>query len=173
MRSHEVLRDAAEKVGVKILAARLRLSPALIYKWCEETNPEDPEAARTRNPLDRVCEIVRTTGHIPVVGWLCHEAGGFFVYNPESVSPDIGSDLLQSTQHLVLAFSSLLSEVSESVADDGAISPDEADRIRLGWEELKTTAETFVVACERGVYRKQETPRRPEPRQQPGPRADR
>ena len=39
MRSHEVLREAAEKIGVKALAARLRLSPALVYKWCEDTSP--------------------------------------------------------------------------------------------------------------------------------------
>ena len=154
MRSHEVLRDAAEKIGVKALAARLRLSPALIYKWCEQAEPSDPDASGTRNPLDRVREIVQHTGHVPVVSWLCHEANGFFVYNPESDSADIDSDLLQSTQHLVMAFSDLLQEISESVADDGAISPVEADRIRLDWERLKTTAETFVVACERGVYRK-------------------
>ncbi len=154
MRSHEVLRQAAEKVGVKALAGELRLSPALIYKWCEQSDTTDPDASGSRNPLDRLREIVQLTGHIPVVSWLCHEANGFFVHNPEDESSDIDTDLLQSTQHLVMAFSRLLREVSESVADDGAIDPDEADRIRLNWERLKTTAETFVVACERGVYRK-------------------
>lgn len=154
MRSHEVLREATDKIGVKALAARLRLSPALIYKWCEEADPNDPDASGTRNPLDRVREIVEYTGHLGVLSWLCHEANGFFVYNPEADSADIDSDLLQSTQHLVMAFSDLLQEVSESVADDGAISPVEADRIRLDWERLKTTAESFVVACERGIYRK-------------------
>lgn len=155
MRSNEVLRQAAEVVGVKALAGVLRLSPALIYKWCQEADPGDPDLSGTRNPLDRIREIVRVTGHTPVVSWLCHEAGGFFVHNPEDECKDIDGDLLQSTQHLVLAFSGLLREVSESVADDGAIEPDEADRIRLDWENLKTTAETFVVACERGVYRKE------------------
>lgn len=154
MRSYEVLREAADKVGVKSLASALRVSPALIYKWCEETSPNDPDASGTRNPLDRLREIVQITGHVPVVGWLCHEADGFFVHNPEDHSSDIDSDLLKSTQHLVMAFSRLLEDVSQSVADDGAIDPQEADQIRLGWESLKTTAETFVVACERGVYRK-------------------
>jgi len=154
MRSHEVLRDAAEVVGVKALAGELRLSPALIYKWCQEADPEDGDASGTRNPLDRLREIVQLTGHTPVVNWLCHEADGFFVHNPEAECQDIDKDLLQSTQKLVMAFSGLLNEVSKSVADDGAIDPQEADRIRMGWERLKTTAETFVVACERGVYRK-------------------
>jgi len=154
MHSHEVIREAAEKIGVKALAAELRLSPALIYKWCEEAEIDDPEASGARNPLDRVREIVRATGHVPVVSWLCHEADGFFVHNPEADCQKIDEDLLQSTQHLVQTFSKLLTEVSGSVANDGAIDPDESDRIRRGWERLKTTAETFTVACERGVYRK-------------------
>ncbi len=156
MRSHEVLRNAADRIGVKSLAAELRLSPALIYKWCEQSDTDSPDASGTRNPLDRLSEIVRVTGHVPVVSWLCHEADGFFVHNPESDCKDIDSDLLQSTQHLVKAFSQLLNEVSRSVADDGAIDAEESDRIRMNWEQLKTTAESFVVACERGVYRKHE-----------------
>lgn len=155
MRSHEVLREAAEQIGVKALAAKLRLSPALVYKWCEEPNTDDPDASGSKNPLDRVREIVQFTKHIPVLSWLCQQAGGFFVYNAEANSHDIDADLLHSTQHLVLAFSSLLQEVSESASDDGAISAKEAEQIRLDWEQLKTTAETFVVACERGIYRKQ------------------
>ncbi|RIK68549.1 MAG: hypothetical protein DCC65_02850 [Planctomycetota bacterium] len=153
MESHEVLREAAEKVGVKALAAELRLSPALIYKWCEESEADDPDASGTRNPLDRIREIVRVTGHIPVVSWLCQQAGGFFVHNPEAQCDNINTDLLQSTQHLVRAFSELLNEVSDSVADDGHIEMDESARIRTEWEQLKTTAETFVVSCERGIYR--------------------
>jgi hypothetical protein len=161
MLSHEVLREAADKVGVKALAAKLRVSPALVYKWCEEADPNDPDASGTRNPLDRLREIVQFTGHVPVVNWLCHQAQGFFVHNPEKLSRDIDADLLQSTQHLVQAFSDLLNDVSESVADDGAIDLREADRIRLDWERLKTTSETFVVACERGTYRKQPPAKRP------------
>ena len=156
MRSDEILREAAEVVGVKALAAELRLSPALIYKWCQESDPHDADTSGTRNPLDRLREIVNFTGHKNVVAWLCHEADGFFVHNPEAECRDIDSDLLQSTQQLVLAFSRLLNEVSKSVTNDGAIDPEEADRIRTNWERLKTTAETFVVACERGVYHKRQ-----------------
>lgn len=153
MKSNEVLREAAEIVGVKALASELKLSPALIYKWCQEADADDPDMSGARNPLDRLRDIIELTGHVGVVSWLCHEAGGFFVHNPEAKCKHIDHDLLQSTQHLVKAFSHLLNEVSDSVADDGAIEAEEADRIRAGWERLKTTAETFVVACERGVYR--------------------
>lgn len=152
MQSYEVLREAAEKVGVKALAAELKLSPALIYKWCEEADPHDPDASGARNPLDRVRDIYRVTGDLEVIAWLCKQANGYYVHNPASRSKDIDSDLLQSTQHLVQAFSELLNEVSRSVANDGEIVLHEAAKIRGEWEQLKTTAESFVVACEAGLY---------------------
>jgi len=157
MKSHEVLKEAVDQIGVKALAAKLRLSQALVYKWCQDNDPKDPDTSGTRNPLDRLREIVEATGHVPVVNWLCHEAGGFFTHNPEEECVDIDGDLLKSTQQVVNRFSKLLREVSESIADDGAISHDEADRIRDNWEQLKSTAETFVVACERGLYLPPET----------------
>jgi hypothetical protein len=155
MKSYEVLREAAEKVGVKSLAAELKLSPALIYKWCQEPGgggDDSADGSGARNPLDRLSEIVRLTRHVPVVNWLCHEADGFFVHNPPAAPRDLDHDLLASTQQLVENFSRLLAEVSRSAADDHRISADEAQRIRATWERLKTHAETFVVACERGVY---------------------
>jgi len=155
--SHEVLREAAERVGVKLLASELRVSTALVYKWCEEAVSDDPDASGTRNPLDRLLQIFQVTRDLGVVTWMCERAGGFFVHNPSDASRDIGQDLLQSTRQLVQGFSGLLNEVSESVADDGSITPDEAARIRATWESLKTTAESFVVAGERGIYTKKKT----------------
>ena len=48
----------------------------------------------------------------------------------------------------VVTFETLL----EVLSDDERISPDEADQIRAYWERLKSTAEAFVVACERGQF---------------------
>ena len=152
MRSHEVLKRAADSVGVKALAAELRLSPALIYKWCQEWDQQDPEASGARNPLDRLGDIVQVTGDRRVVNWLCHEAGGFYVSNPAVPPPDISAELLQNTQRLVKEFSELLMTVTKSIEDDGKIEPAEADRIRDSWEMFKTTVESFTVACERGLF---------------------
>lgn len=154
MESHEVLREAIDKLGAKAVAAELRVSPALIYKWCEQARSDDPDASGTRNPLDRLREIVRLTGSVELVNWLCHEAGGFFVHNPPGKSRNLDADLLESTQKLVRQFSELLGEVSQSASNDGQILQNEAKRIREDWERLKTLVETFVVACEKGVYRK-------------------
>ena len=152
MLSHEVLRRAAEPIGVKALAASLRLSPAMVYKWCQESSKDDPDASGARNPLDRLAEIFRATGSIDVVNWLCHEASGFFVSNPQSSVQDVDTELLQNTQRLVSEFGRLLLTVTRSIEDDGMIEPKEADNIRAAWEKLKSTAESFTVACERGTY---------------------
>ena len=152
MRSYEVLKRAADRVGVKALAADLRLSPALVYKWCQDWDANDPDASGARNPLDRLADIVRVTGDREVVNWLCHEAGGFYVTNPNDPPEDVATELLVNTQCLVKEFSQLLTTVTKSIEDDGEIEPAEADRIRLAWELLKGTAEAFTVACERGKF---------------------
>ncbi len=157
MRSHEVLREAADSIGVKALAARLRLSPALVYKWCQAADPDDPDASGARNPLDRLEEVVEATGSTKVVNWLCHEAGGFFVPNPRVKAESVDTELLVNTQRLVEEFSQLLSTVTRSIENDGRIDPAEADHIRQAWEGLKNIAETFTVACERGLFDPQET----------------
>jgi hypothetical protein len=154
MRSHEILKRAADRIGVKALAAELRLSPALVYKWCQEWDPDDPDAGGARNPLDRVADVVRLTGDREVVNWLCHEAGGYLVQNPACEPPaSVSTELLGNTQRLVQEFSQLLLTVTQSIEDDGEIEPAEADRIREAWELLKGTVETFTVACERGLFR--------------------
>lgn len=153
MLSHEVLRRAIEPTGVKALAGRLRLSPAMVYKWCQESAQDDPDASGARNPLDRLAEVFRATGSIEVINWLCHEAGGFFVSNPKPTAVErVDTVLLRNTQKMVTEFSNLLLTVTHSIEDDGRISPAEADQIRAAWEQLKGTAEAFVVACERGTY---------------------
>ncbi len=156
MKSHEILKTAADTIGVKALAGKLNLSPALVYKWCQESNKEDPDSSGARNPLDRLAEIVQATGDERVVNWLCHEAGGFFVHNPRAHDRDNETELLRRTQALVKEFSELLSTVTSSIEDDGQIEDKEADLIRRKWETLKTTAESFVVACETGCYHDEE-----------------
>ncbi len=152
MQSYEVLKEAAEEVGVKVLARELRVSPALIYKWCQPPAGENGDASGARNPLDRLAQIFALTQRSEIVAWLCHEADGFFVRNPKVEPETINAEVLSATQRLVGGFSELLQQVSASMADDEHISPEEADQIRAHWETLKSTAEAFVVACERGDF---------------------
>jgi len=127
-----------------------------VYKWCETSDPGDPDASGARNPLDRVSEIVNATGSTEVINWLCNEADGFFTKNPAPAENEFDVDLLQTTQVLVKQFGDVLLAVSNSLADDGEIDDEEAERIRQAWEKLKGTAESFVVAGQRGMYRFEE-----------------
>lgn len=154
MKSWEVLREAADKIGVKALAARLNLSTALVYKWCQDWDKEDPGASGARNPLDRIKEIHEATEDPRVINWICGHAGGFFVENPHVDPADQEGTLLLTTQRVVEDFGKLLAAVSQSIENDGQITADEADHIRQVWEQLKTQAESFVVGCERGLYLK-------------------
>ena len=153
-RSDEVLKQAADKIGVKALAAELKLSPALVYKWCQPYEPDSPVSGGARNPLDRLGDIVQATGDVDVVNWLCQRVHGFFTPNPKVDAEHLDTELLVGTQQLVKEFSDMLEEVSRSITDDGMIEPAEAARIRRHWETLKRVAETFVVAGETGLYQK-------------------
>lgn len=154
MKSHEVIRQAVDEPGVKAVAAALKVSPALVYKWCEPpADSEDPEQSGAKNPLDRVREMYLLTKDIRLVRWLCNEAGGFFVANPVPElrkSPD--ETIFAETRSMVREFSELLDAVTESVEDDTIIDPQEADLIRQKWEDLKASAERFVISCEKGHY---------------------
>ena len=83
MKSFEVIRQAVDEPGVKAVAGALKVSPALVYKWCEPpAEDEDPDQTGAKNPLDRVREMYLLTKDIRLIRWLCNEAGGFFVSNP-------------------------------------------------------------------------------------------
>ena len=153
MKSLEVLRAAADKVGVKMLAAKLNLSAALVYKWCQESSRDDPDSSGARNPLDRLAEVVEVTGDPRVVNWLCNTTNGFYVPNPKVDPGELEKHLLTTTERMVTDFGELLTQVSRSIQNDGKILDDEAVAIRQAWERLKSQAECFVVACERGMYR--------------------
>lgn len=154
MKSWQVLRDAIERVGVKAIAARLNVSTALVYKWCQEPPRDEPGGSGTRNPLDRIRTIYELTGHDEIINWLCNVADGFYVRNPRVEPGRTDEQLLNSTQRVVRDFGEMLAAISQSVQNDGFITPDEAAHIRFEWEKLKTQAERFVVACERGMFTK-------------------
>ena len=148
MESFEVLREAVGKAGVKCVAAEMNLSASMLYKWCDR-NPQGNSAAN--NPLDRVAAIYELTGDVAIVSWLCQKAGGFFARN-SITSADRNIPAMKAIREILKEFSDVLATASESVEDDGQISPSEAAAIRKEWEELKEVTEGFVVDCESGTY---------------------
>jgi hypothetical protein len=153
MKSHEVIRQAADEAGIKAVAAAMKVSPALMYKWCEPASDGDPDQSGARNPLDRVNHLYQITRDIRLIRWLCNQAGGFYVADPDlDIRPSIDEAIFNETRGMVRDFSQLLETVTASVEDDTQIDPSEADSIRQKWEDLKACVERFVISCERGHY---------------------
>lgn len=154
MKSYEVIRQAVDEPGVKAVAGALKVSPALVYKWCEPPADEtEPEQSGAKNPLDRVREMYELTKDIRLIRFLCNEAGGFFVANPvPDLRKSVDETVFTQTRVMVRDFSELLEAVTESVEDDSLIDLNEADIIRQKWEDLKACVEKFTVACEKGHF---------------------
>jgi hypothetical protein len=155
MKSYEVIRNAVEDQGVKAVAAALRVSAALVYKWCEPpAEQDDPDASGAKNPLDRVRDLYLLTRDIHLIRWLCNEAGGYFVANPvPELRKSADEAIFSETREMVRDFSELLEAVTKSTEDDGRIDAKEADDIRQKWEDLKACVEHFTLSCEKGQYR--------------------
>src|SRR5437016_11097558 len=154
MKSYDVIREAVDEPGVKAVAAALKVSPALVYKWCEApAATDDPDQSGAKNPLDRVREMYLLTKDVNLVRWLCHEAGGFFVSDPV---PDLRQPREQSifdeTRTMMREFSELLDAVSKSVEPDHSIDPQEADELPQKRADLKACVERLVVGCEEGKH---------------------
>jgi hypothetical protein len=93
------------------------------------------------------------TKDIRLIRWLCNEAGGFFVANPDlELRKSYDESIFGHTRDMVREFSELLDTITESAESPPGIVPDEADQIREKWEDLKACVERFVIACEKGVY---------------------
>ena len=149
MKSHEVIKESMESVGVKAIASDMNLSSSLLYKWCQPNDEVDENG--TSNPLDRVAKIFEATGDENLLAWVCQQADGFFSPNPK-VGEDAAESLFANTHRLVAEFSDLLREVSQSYDKDDEICKEDARRIRREWEELKGAGESFVKGCEKGLF---------------------
>src|SRR5215212_6267577 len=117
MKSYEVIRQAVEEPGVKAVAAALKVSPALVYKWCEPpAEADDPDQSGAKNPLDRVREMYALTKDIRLIRWLCNQADGFFISNPvPEIRKSRDESIFIETRSMVREFSELLETVTESV----------------------------------------------------------
>ena len=163
MESHDVLKNAFEKSSPKAIASELGISLSLVYKWAQE---QSSTGSGSRNPLDRVLEIISITDDPRIVEWICAQSGGYFVRNPDS-SCEQGFEYLPATTEIVSQFSLLLSRISHA-AFDNSIDNQESEDIRQHWDKLKCYAEGFVRCCEEGDFemmkKESDPPAQEEPR---------
>ncbi len=148
MESHEVIREAFEKSSPKEIAAEMGLSLSLIYKWAQ---PNTELGSGSRNPLDRIKELMDLTDEPLLIQWLCQQAGGYFVRNPAHHG-DPPFEVLPATNEIIQQFANLISEISEA-AMDSHISSEESKDIRKLWDDLKAYTEGFVTWCEKGDFK--------------------
>lgn len=154
MESHEVLKEALKKTSPKAVAADLGVSLSLVYKWAERPSEN---GSGSRNPLDRLLQIIELSDDTGIIEWLCRQQQGTFVRDPDIEARE-HSHLFERTQQIIGQFSQLLQGISTAVEDD-SVTKQEADEIRLCWDKLKSEAETFVRACEAGHYESIRSPR--------------
>lgn len=146
--SHEVLRDALEKVSPKEVASEMGLSLSMVYKWAQ---PQNEQGSGSINPLDRCAELMRITKDPAIIQWLCSQQGGFFVHNPRMQGSKEVASVMPAMNRIVQQFADVLEAITKAALDN-SISQDEARRIRTEWEQLKTFTESFVKACEQGNF---------------------
>src|SRR5688500_5452853 len=146
MQAHEVMREVLKKTSAKQISADMGLSLSLIYKWAEP--PEDDSGSGASSPLDRVGQLIRITGDPRIAQWVCEQAGGFYIRNPQT---EPTTDTLRATNDIVQEFADMLATIA-TASSDHVISKDEAKTIRRRWEELKSVTEGFVKAAEGGNY---------------------
>ena len=147
MQSHEVMREVLKKTSAKQIAAEMALSLSLIYKWAEP--PEDDSGSGASSPLDRVGQLIRITRDARVAQWVCEQAGGFFIRNPQNLPAN--QPLIPITNDIVQDFADMLATIAVSSADS-VITKEEAKNIRRRWEDLKSVTEGFVAAAESGNF---------------------
>jgi hypothetical protein len=147
MQSHELLKEILKKTSAKQIAADMGLSLSLIYKWAEP--PAGDSGSGAHNPLDRIEQLLKTTGERRIAQWVCERAGGFFIINPEARPHD--TSLIPVTNTIVQEFADMLGVIA-AAAGDQKITPAEAKKIRARWEALKSVTEGFVHAAELGNF---------------------
>ena len=145
MHSHDVLREVLKKTSAKQIASDMGLSLSLIYKWAEP--PADGSGAN--NPLDRVGQLIASTGDLRIAQWVCEQCEGFFIRNPKSIQHT--GQLIPLTNDIVQDFADMLATIAIS-SSDNVITNKEAKNIRDRWERLKCETEGFVRAAESGNF---------------------
>ena len=147
MQSHELLKEVLKKTSAKQISAEMGLSLSLIYKWAEP--PVDETGSGANNPLDRIEQLLKTTGDERIAQWVCERAGGFYIHNPKAKAHPF--QLIPSTNSIVQEFADMLGVIAVA-ASDNAITKEEAKAIRRRWEDLKSVTEGFVRNCEEGRF---------------------
>ncbi|MCC6465409.1 MAG: hypothetical protein IT463_08740 [Planctomycetes bacterium] len=150
--THKVLKTAVERAGPKRVARALDVSLSLVYKWTQPPRTKrNPQASGASNPLDKLITIYALSQDLELVHFLCRVAKGYYAPNPGR-RDGAALSFVTETVHSLNEFADLMHLAEKSLADDGRIDTNEAERLRRNWDRLKGRLEQFVVACEEGHF---------------------
>ncbi|GHC07210.1 phage regulatory CII family protein [Cerasicoccus arenae] len=146
MKSHQVVKACFDKQSPKQIAEDIGVSVSLLYKWSQPVGETQSGAI---NPLDRAVQLNSVAPDNEVLHWLCQQADGVFIRDPESAAR--AYRYMPATNDIVRQFAALLSEITQAALDN-RITEQEATAIRQLWDRLKAYTEGFVTACEEGNF---------------------
>ena len=146
MKSHEVVKACFADQSPKQIADEIGVSVSLLYKWSQSVGDGQSGAI---NPLDRAVQLNSVAPDNDVLHWLCQQADGVFIRDPESAAR--AYRYMPATNEIVRQFAAMLSEITQAALDN-KITDQEAVAIRQLWDRLKAYTEGFVTACEEGNF---------------------
>ena len=146
--AYEILREKLEPVGLQQAARQMGLPAKLLARWCSPP----PVDSLAKDPLSRLVALIHLTQDSTLLEWLCQRCDGYFVSPGHQPGPG-QAGALKALQKVIWGFSALLSRVTDSLAQEGRISAEDAVTIRHIWQNLKAVGEPFVVAVESGRFR--------------------
>ncbi len=140
--SSDILKETTGELGVKAVAGHLKVSPQTVYKWIESK-----EGSGTRNPLDRVRDIVDVTGNMSPVHWLCQSYSGSFVLDKPTEEDFSLQKYLEYHANITKKMSDLSAVMFGAIIGEQRIDQDEYEEIRDAWSDVQNLLNSFVHTC--------------------------
>lgn len=142
-----VCREVFIDNNIKDLAGEMGLSAAFLYKWCQA---DGGRASGGFNALMRISALTRITKDLRPVKWLCSDAGGYYVHNPEVKAGKV-VPLSLAEMKVVHDFAQMIAFLTK-LAGRKKLSREDVEFVREHWDELKSLMEGFVCSCEKGTF---------------------
>ncbi len=154
MNSRKILKLALKGCDRDDVAKAIGISKGSLNNQVAGEKPYFPKG-HTQNFVDRVVNFIdityESTGKMILLEQLAEEFGFITIQNPAIKAT--GTPVVSKVSEILKDFAGVIDEIGKA-AEDQRIEPDEAERIRSKWENMKRLTEAFVLACETGVYDK-------------------
>lgn len=126
------------KPHTKTIAAFLDLSDSSVQKWQQLPNQGKSGSA---NPFDHLAVLSHATGSLKMIQWLCCQMKGNLRSDKTGKT-----DSHMSWPRVYWELTKLEYFVSCALQEDGDVSPDEAEKIRKQWNDVRAWMAALICA---------------------------